>query len=286
MTRLRRSVLYLPGSSQRMMAKAGARGADVLVLDLEDGVHPGSKALARDQVRQALEKFAKYDWGDSEIFIRANGLDTPWGRDDIDMIADVRPKGAILPKAESSKRAATVVEALGASVPLFLMIETATGVLEARALARVHNVGGLLFGAADYRKDMRAGPLPDESELLFARSQVLHAARAAGIDALDTPWFQYKDLGGLEASAYRSRQMGFDGKAAIHPSQVPVINRVFSPTAEEIKRARRIVDVMQRAMAEGKNVATLDNEMVEALHVEEARRVLSRSEELRKDESG
>ena len=283
MNRRRRSVLYLPGSSQRMMAKAGARGADVLVLDLEDGVHPGSKALARDQVRQALEKF---DWGGSEIFIRANGLDTPWGGDDVEMIAEVRPKGAILPKAESSKTVASVVEALGPSVPLFLMIETATGVLEARALARMHNVGGLLFGAADYRKNMRAGPLPDESELLFARSQVLHAARAAGIDAFDTPWFEYKDLGGLEASAYRARQMGFDGKTAIHPSQVPVLNRVFSPTAEEITRARRIVEVMQRAMAEGKNVATLDNEMIEALHVEEARRVLSRSGELPKDGSG
>ena len=286
MNRRRRSVLYLPGSSQRMMAKAGTRGADVLVLDLEDGVHPRSKALARDQVRQAFEKFAKYDWGDSEILIRANGLDTPWGHDDIEMIAEVRPAGAILPKAELSKTVALVVEALGPSVPLFLMIETATGVLEAPALARVHNVGGFLFGAADYRKDMRASPLPDESDLSFARSQVLHASRAAGIDALDTPWFQYKDLDGLEASAFRARQMGFDGKAAIHPSQVPVINRVFSPTAEEIKRARRIVEVMHRAMAEGKNVATLDNEMVEALHLEEARRVLSRSGELRKDECG
>ncbi len=279
MNRRRRSVLYLPGSSQRMMSKAGARGADVLVLDLEDGVHPDSKALARDQVRQAL---AKFDWGDSEIFIRVNGLDTPWGEDDVDMIAEACPKAAILPKAESSKTVASVVEALGPSVPLFLMIETATGVLEARALARVDNVGGLLFGAADYRKDMRAGPLPDESELLFARGQVLHAARAAGIEAFDTPWFEYKDLRGLEASAHRARQMGFDGKSAIHPSQVPVINRVFSPTAAEMTRARRIIEVMRRAMAEGKNVATLDDEMVEALHVEEARRVLSRA----RDESG
>ena len=283
MNRRRRSVLYLPGSSQRMMSKAGARGADVLVLDLEDGVHPDSKASARDQVRQALDKF---DWGDSEIFIRANGLDTAWGEEDVDMIAQARPQGAILPKAESSKTVASVVEALGPSVPLFLMIETATGVLEARALARMHNVGGLLFGAADYRKNMRAGPLPDESELLFARGQVLHAARAAGIEAFDTPWFEYKDLRGLEASAHRARQMGFDGKSAIHPSQVPVINRVFSPTAEEVTRARRIIEVMRRAMAEGKNVATLDDEMVEALHVEEARRVLRRSRKLPKDESG
>lgn len=266
-----------------MMAKAGARGADVLVLDLEDGVHPDSKAAARDQVRHALDKF---DWGGSEIFIRANGLDTAWGSDDVDMIAEVRPSGAILPKAESSRTAASVAEALGPSVPLFLMIESAAGVLEAPSLARTENVGGLVFGAADYRKSMRAGPLPDEAELGFARGQVLHAARAAGIDALDTPWFEYKDLAGLEASAYRVRQMGFDGKTAIHPSQVPIINRVFSPTTEEIRRAHRILEVMEQALAEGKNVATLDDEMVEALHLEEARRVLSRAGELPIDGSG
>ena len=270
----RRSILYLPGSSQRMMAKAGSRGADVLVLDLEDGVHPDLKSTAREQIQGALERF---DWGESEVFIRANALDTAWGADDIDFIADVRPRGAVLPKCEDPSVVEDVASRLGPGVGLFLMVETAEGVLEAAALACASNVSGLVFGAADYRESLRAGRLPDETELLFARAQILHAARAAGVEAFDTPWFEYKDVDGLEASAHRVRQMGFDGKTAIHPSQVPVINRVFAPSPEEVARARRIIEVMERASAEGKNVATLDDEMVEALHVREAMRILARA---------
>jgi citrate lyase beta subunit len=279
----RRSILYLPGSSQRMMAKAGSRGADVVVLDLEDGVHPDSKSRARDQIRDALERF---DWGDSEVWIRANGLDTEWGDDDVAVIADVRPRGAVLPKCEDPRVIEAVANSVGPEVALFLMIETAEGVLEAARLACASNVAGLVFGAADYRESMRAGKLPDEAELAFARAQILHAARSAGLEAFDTPWFEYKDLDGLEASADRVRQMGFDGKTAIHPSQVPVINRVFSPSGEEIERARRIVELMEQASAEGKNVATLGDEMIEALHLKGARRILSRSSPPRSDESG
>lgn len=270
----RRSILYLPGSSQRMMAKAGSRGADVLVLDLEDGVHPDFKPTAREQIRSALERF---DWGGSEVLIRANGIDTPWGADDIELIADVHPRGAVLPKCEDPRALEDIAKRLGPEINLFLMVETAEGVLEAAALACVSQVAGLVFGAADYRESMRAGRLPDEAELSFARSQILHAARAAGIEAFDTPWFEYKDVDGLEASAFRVRQMGFDGKTAIHPSQVPIINRVFSPTPEEVERAQRIVDAMGRASAEGNNVATIGDEMIEALHLKGARRILSRS---------
>ena len=279
----RRSVLYLPGSSQKMMAKAGARGADVLVLDLEDGVHPDSKSRAREQIRDALERF---DWGDSEVWIRANGLDTEWGDDDVDFIAAVRPRGAVLPKCEDPQVIEGVARRIGPDVSLYLMIETAEGVIEATRLACASNVAGLVFGAADYRESMRAGKLPDEAELAFARGQILHAARASGLEAIDTPWFEYKDLDGLETSAFRVRQMGFDGKTAIHPSQVPVINRVFSPTAEEVERARRIVELMETASAAGKNVATLGDEMIEALHLRGARRILSRSSKLPSGEPG
>ncbi len=270
----RRSILYLPGSSRRMMAKAGSRGADVLVLDLEDGVHPDLKSAAREEIQGALERF---DWGGSEVFIRANALDTAWGAEDIDFIADVRPRGAVLPKCEDPKEVEDVANRLGPDVRLFLMVETAEGVLEAATLACGSNVTGLVFGAADYRESLRAGKLSDETELLFARAQILHAARAAGIEAFDTPWFEYKDIAGLEASAHRVRQMGFDGKTAIHPSQVPVINRVFSPSPEEVERARRIIEVMDKASAAGKNVTTLDDEMVEAIHVKQAKRILARA---------
>jgi len=256
------------------MEKAGTRGADVLALDLEDGVHPDEKREAREKISKALEK---NDWGESEVFIRANGLDTDWGWDDVEMIRDVAPAGAILPKASDPSVVGEVAVRLAPNVPLFLMLETAEGILQSAALARVDNVSGLLFGAADFRENIQASPLPDESEILFARSAVIVAARAAGIEAFDTPWFEYKDPAGLEASAKRARHLGFDGKTAIHPSQVECIHDVFSPTAAEIARAQGIVDVMDRAMAEGRNVATLGNEMVEALHLKGAHRVLERA---------
>lgn len=253
------------------MAKAGTRGADVLVLDLEDGVHPDEKVSARDHIRHALDR---YDWGASEVFVRANGLDTVWGRKDVDMIADIGPKGAILPKAADPAEVEEVARRLAPRIPLFLMIETAPGVLTAPSLARVDNVAGLLFGAADFREDIHASPLADEAEILVARAQVVLAARAAGVEAFDTPWFDYGDRAGLEASSRRARRLGFDGKTAIHPNQVGVINDQFSPSAEEVARARRIVEVVERAMTEGRSVATMDGEMVEALHLKGAKRVL------------
>ncbi len=269
----RRSILYLPGSSERMMEKAGSRGADVLVLDLEDGVHPEQKEEARDLVARAL---GRLDFGDSEVWVRVNSIAGPWFQGDASMVADIRPGGALLPKVEDLEAVERLSRA-APGLPLFLMIETALGILESRILARHPSVRGLLFGAADYRESMRAGRSFEESELLHARSTILHAARASGVEAFDAPWFEYLDLEGLEASARRARVLGFDGKTAIHPSQVPTLNRAFSPTPEEIERARGIVEVMEKAFAQGRNVATLGNEMVEALHLAEARRVLARA---------
>ena len=162
---------------------------------------------------------------------------------------------------------------------MYLMIETAEGVLSVRELARRDDVAGLLFGAADYRESLRAGRSSAEDELQFARSQIVHAARAAGVEAFDTPWFEYKDLEALDVSARRARLLGMDGKAAIHPSQVDVIQRVFTPTEEEVARARRIVEVMKEALADGRNVGVLGNEMVEALHLKGAYRTLARAVE-------
>ncbi len=256
------------------MAKAGTRGADVLVLDLEDGVHPDEKTNARARLRGCLDR---YDWGGSEVFIRANGLDTPWGRDDVAMVAELRPQGAILPKASATAEVNEVSESLGAEVPLFLMIETAAGLLEASALARLGHVAGLLFGAADFREDVRAAPLPEEREILYARSHLVASARAAGVEVFDTPWFDFEDREGLERSTREARRLGFDGKTAIHPSQVRAINDAFSPTPEEIARARRIVEVMESALEQGRSVASMDGELVEELHLRGARRVLEQA---------
>ena len=270
----RRSILYLPGSSERMMAKAGSRGADVLVLDLEDGVHPEQKEEARAAVRSA---YRRNDWGDSEVFVRINALESPWAASDLAMIRELRPTAVVLPKAEDPAAVEVAAATMG-DVPVLLMVETARGVVAADELASSRGVAGLVFGAADFRASLGSGRLPDEEELTYARGRIVVAARAAGIEAFDTPWFEYKDLSGLEASATRSRLLGFDGKTAIHPSQVEVIHRAFTPTAEEVDRARRVVEVMEAALARGENVARMGNEMVEALHVGEARRILARAQ--------
>ena len=254
-----------------MIEKAASRGADVVILDLEDGVHPDLKGEARLIVAGSV---ASLDWGSCELLVRINGPDTEWAEEDITTFRQVGMDGLILPKVAQPAVVERLASSLG-DLPLFLMIENAEGVLAAPSLAKCTSVAGLIFGAADYRESLRASRLLDEVELGFGRASVLHAARAAGVEAFDTPWFAFKDLDGLNKSAELARGLGFDGKTVIHPSQIPVINRVFSPTTDEIVRAREIVAVMERVLAEGRNVATLGNEMVEALHLKEARRILS-----------
>jgi citrate lyase beta subunit len=276
--RIRRSLLYVPASSEAMVRKAGGRGADVLILDLEDGVVPEAKDQARKQLRPLLEEV---DFGGAEVLVRANPPSTDWGKQDLETLARLRPAGVAFPKIESPETVTDIDNALGRVVPLFLMLETVPGVMRAAEIACASpRVAGLLFGAADYRESLRAWRDPEELELHFARSQLLHAARLAGAEAFDTPWFEYRDEAGLEASARRVRQLGFDGKTAIHPLQVPVINDVFAPTAAEISRAHAVVEAMAEARSRGSYVATVDGEMVEALHLKQARRTLDRAARL------
>jgi len=273
---LKRSLLYVPASSEKMLRKAGTRGADVLILDLEDGVHPDAKVEARQRLADTIDRL---DWADSEVLVRVNGLDSPWGVDDLDRLRPLGLSGAVLPKVSHPEQVEFVDTKLGQSIALYLMVETAAGVLAAPRLARCSpRVRGLLFGAADFRESVRAGQGPEEQELHFARSQILLAARAAGIDAFDTPWFAYEDAEGLRRSSERVRWMGFDGKTAIHPGQVPVINEIFTPSPAEIERARRVLAAMEEALGAGRYVATLDGVMIEALHVNEAKRILARAE--------
>jgi len=261
-----------------MIHGAAERGADVLILDLEDGVHPDHKESSRARLGVSLRTV---DFGHAEVLVRINSLSSEWGAADLEMVARSRPSGVVVPKTDNPSLVREIDDRLGGAIPLYLMVETAAGVLAARELAcSAPRVSGLIFGAADFRESIRAGRHPEEMELHFARSQILVAARAACKDAFDTPWFAYQDLAGLEGSAWRVRQMGFDGKTAVHPRQVPVINDVFSPTPSEVARARRIVSVMEQALKEGRHVATMDGEMVEALHLDQARRTLARADAL------
>jgi len=271
--RLRRSLLYVPASSEAMLRKAGWRGADAVIVDLEDGVLPEAKDAAR---AQAERLWPEVERAPAEALLRVNAPGTPWHENDVAAALRVRPAGVVLPKCEASPAVAATVARL-AGLPLYLMVETARGVLAAPEMARVESVAGLLFGAADFRSSVRAGRDPEEAELLVARSSLVLAARAAGIEVFDTPYFEYRDEAGLEASARRVRLLGFDGKTAVHPAQVRVINRVFAPTPAEVERARAVVAALEKAAREGRGVATVDGEMVEALHAAEARRILTRA---------
>lgn len=266
---VRRSLLYVPAADDAVLAKAGARGADVLVVDLEDALHPAAKPAARERVRRLWPALV------GPRVLRVNGAGTPWHDEDLAAAQAIAPSAVVLPKCEDPEHARAVAARLGA--PLWLMVETARGVLAAAELARVPGVGALILGGADLRKSLRAAPMPAEEELLVARATLVLAARAAGIEVFDTPWFDYRDPVGLEASARRARSLGFDGKTAIHPGQVGPINEIFAPSAAEIARARRVVAAIEEAAARGLGVATVDGEMVEALHAEEARRALARA---------
>jgi citrate lyase subunit beta/citryl-CoA lyase len=273
--RLRRSLLYVPASAEAMVRKAGTRGADVVILDLEDGVLPEAKEPAR---RQAERLAAEVDFGDSEVLLRVNAPGTSWHGDDLEAANRMRPDGVVLPKTEARGAVEAVARHLH-DRPLYLAIETARGVLAAAELARVAHVRGLLFGAADFRESVRARRQADESEILLARESLVLAARAARVLVFDTPFFDYRDEGGLATSAARARGLGFDGKTAIHPAQVPILNRVFSPTPAEIERARKVVDALEAAARDGRAVATVEGEMVEAVHLADARRTLSWAEQ-------
>jgi citrate lyase subunit beta/citryl-CoA lyase len=262
-----------------MLRKAGQRRADVLIFDLEDGVRPEAKGAARARL-QGL--WPELDLGGAEGLLRINA-GAELQEADLDVAAALRPSGVVLPKSESPEEVSSADSRLGGDVPLFPMVETARGILAATELAAVPGVRGLLFGAADYRESTRAGRLPDEQELLVPRSTLVLAARAAGVEAYDTPWFEYRDALGLEASAERARALGFDGKTAVHPDQVSVINRVFAPSPAEVERAEKIVRALEDAARRGRSVATVEGEMVEALHLAEARRTLRRARRARND---
>jgi citrate lyase subunit beta/citryl-CoA lyase len=269
--RPRRSLLYVPASSEAMLRKAGTRDADVLIVDLEDGVLPEAKDAARETL---VRIWKELDFGPSEALVRVNPLGVPWHNDDLQAVSRLRPAGVVLPKSEELALVEFAARALE-GVPLLLMIETARGVAAAAELASAPGVAAILFGGADYRASVRARRAADESEILVARASLVLAARAAGIEVFDTPYFDYRDPDGLEASARRARSLGFDGKTAVHPGQVPVLNRVFAPTEDEVDRARRIVAALDEAAARGQGVATVDGEMVETLHAREARRTLA-----------
>jgi citrate lyase beta subunit len=279
-----RSLLYVPGISERMILKARDSAADALIFDLEDAIAPDQKLEARSTVVRLL---GEIDFGGKEIFVRINALGAEWGLEDARAVVAVGAPGLVIPKCESVEEVTTVAPVMqsryhqpigGRTRKLLSLVETPRGVFASREIAESNElVAGLMFGAADLARDLGAVLSEDESEVLFARSQVLLAARAAGVAAYDSPHFAIDDLEGLHRRCQAARNLGYDGKTAIHPSHVEIVNDVFAPTAEQIAEAERVIEAMAAAQAEGRGVIRLDGKMIDQVHLAAARKVLERA---------
>jgi citrate lyase subunit beta/citryl-CoA lyase len=285
-------MLYVPGDREAMLAKAATRGADALILNLEDAVAPDRKDLARQAVATALRTI---DLAAAEVVVRVNPPDTDAGYRDLLAITPLGPDAILLPKTrtpEEARFAAWTVERLESlhgvapgQVKIMCMVESAAGILAARAIATSHpRVAALLFGAADFCAEVGCVLMADgrpSSAVLHAASQLVLAARSAGIDAIDAPHMKIDDAEGLARSTTLAWELGFNGKSAIHPSQIAAINAAFSPNPEEIAWAGRVVTALRAEDSSlSLGAALLDGQLVEAPHLARARRILTLAERL------
>ncbi|WP_030831257.1 HpcH/HpaI aldolase/citrate lyase family protein [Streptomyces hygroscopicus] len=261
-----RTLLFVPGDRPERFAKAAASGADGVLVDLEDAVAPGAKTVAREAAVRWL--------GTHDGFVRINAADTPWHAADLAALTGARRlRGVVLPKSSTADGVAGVLRRLPAGVPVLALVESALGVREAAAIAQVPGVARLLFGSVDLALDMDLVPSePDEPELLWARSALVVASRAAGLPApLDGVHTQLDDEAGLAAAARRSRGLGFGGRLCVHPRQVGVVHRAWLPTDAELEWARRVV----RAAGNRDGAAVrVDGQMIDRPRLRRARSLL------------
>jgi citrate lyase subunit beta / citryl-CoA lyase len=279
--RPRRSVLYTPASNSRALEKARELGADALILDLEDAVAPEAKVQARDAVVKALHQ----GFGDREVLVRINGLDTRWWVDDIDAAASARPDAVLVPKVSSPRQlqdlAARLVD-MGTDphVRVWAMMETPLAVLNVRdvaaaALDSETRLAGFVMGTNDLAKDTRARLVPGRAPMVPWLMNCIAAARAYGLDILDGVYNDLDNAEGFAAECRQARDLGFDGKTLIHPRQIEPCNEAFSPTPEEVEAARKIIAAFDLPENENKAVIQVDGRMVERLHAEMARRTVA-----------
>ena len=270
-TRPTRSALYIPGSKDRALDKARGLPVDVILFDLEDAVAPDAKIAARDTLFAAL---AGGGYGPRQRIVRINALDTEWGRADAAAVAAMDCDAILLPKVNSTAD----VDALAALVPdlpIWAMMETPQGVLNAASIATHPRVAGFVLGTNDLAKDMGSRGRP---ALMMALQMCLLAAKAAGVVALDGVYNAFQDDEGLRAECVEGRDLGFDGKTLIHPAQIAIANAAFGPSAEEIALAHRQIAAFAEAQAQGQGVAVVDGKIVENLHIVTAKATLAKAE--------
>lgn len=280
----RRSFLYVPGDAQRKIEKAATWPVDVLILDLEDGVASNHKLAARQSVVDAL---ATHDFGERERFIRLNALSTGLLEDDLTTTVGAHPTGFVVSKVESPEDLVEITYWLDEaeqlshwphdSLRLFAMIESGLGIMNLREICTATTrLDGLIFGAEDYAASVGAIRSSEGSEVLFARSAVVAAAGAYGLQAIDHVCVELQDSEQLVTQCKNGRQLGFWGKTAIHPNQTAMINQLFSPSESEIEQAQRLIAAFEEHQQSGKGAFNFNNKMVDLPVVRAAQKVLAR----------
>lgn len=279
--RPRRSALYMPGANARALDKARSLPADVLILDLEDAVAPDAKEQARAQVMAAVHEGG---YGSRELVIRVNGLDTQWGHADLVAAATSGADAVLICKVDSAegvRQADRVLRAAGApeTLRLWVMMETPRAMLAAGEIAGAcPRMECLVMGTSDLTKDLNALATRDRLPMVTSLGLCMLAARAYGLTAIDGVHVDLDDAEGLAASCRQGRELGFDGKTLIHPKQLDAANVAFAPSVDEVARARRIIAAHAEAVDAGKGITLVDGKLIEALHVETARRVVALAE--------
>jgi citrate lyase subunit beta/citryl-CoA lyase len=280
--RMRLSRLYLPGTEPKYFVNAGLHGADSIILDLEDSVHPNEKDEARLLVRNALRAV---DFLQSERLVRINQL--PVGLDDLEEIVPESPDVILLPKVESpdqvlafSQKIAKVKADFGITRPIWLMpiLESALGIEKAYEIATAtEEIAALTIGLEDYTADLGVGKTATGTESLFARQRIVNAAHAAGVQAIDSVFGDVGNMDALRTWALNSRALGFEGMGCVHPSQIAVIQQAFAPTAIEIEKARAVVAAYHEAQTKGLGVVSLGSEMLDAPVVLRAQKLMAQA---------
>jgi citrate lyase subunit beta/citryl-CoA lyase len=283
--RPRRSVLYMPGSNARAIEKARTLAADGVILDLEDAVAPDAKEQARKQVTDAVKAGG---FGTREVFIRVNGIDTPWHADDLAAAAHAGPDAILIPKIGRVNQVEMIGQRLldmktGHKTRIWAMIETPEAIFNINALAAEARdsetrLAGFVMGTNDLAKETRARLLPGRAPMVSWLATCLLAAHAHGIDILDGVYNNLSDAKGFEEECIQARDMGFDGKTLIHPNQIGPCNAVFSPGADEVANARKLIAAFDLPENKDRGVVQVEGRMVERMHAEMARRTVAIAE--------
>jgi len=285
-------MLFTPGNNMRMIRKAGTLGADAVILDLEDAVPLAEKETARIFVRDSIEQVRA---GGAQVFIRPNAFITGLAEEDLNWTVQAGLDGVVLPKVESREEVLEAERLLTAleeergiepgSLALVPSVESALGVLNAYEIATASKrIIALAFGALDFTRDMGTSVSKEGTELFYARSRIAIVARAAGVQAIDTPWIDIADQEGLIKEAKTVRQLGFRGKQLIHPSQIEPVNRVFSPSEAEVEYAKKVVKAFKEAEAKGLGAISLEGKMIDIANYRQAEELLAWAEAIAQKE--